>query len=140
LFRAGDTVTGLRDFRTFVDANRSNRAARQRIGAIVAERAKELDDAGAREQAHALYEQASSLRGDSSGSWVPRVAALRKSLSAEAYDKAVRVYRSDLAQAVRLLESSVKYDPTNALAAARLKEARTAQANFNRMEQRNKGK
>jgi tetratricopeptide (TPR) repeat protein len=140
LFRAGDTAAGLREFRTFVDANRTDRAVRQRIGATVAERAKELEESGARAEALALYEQASSLRGDSSGPWGPRIAALRKSLSAEAYDKAVRVYRSDLAQAVRLLESSVKYDPTNALAAARLKEARTAQANLNRMEQRAKGK
>ena len=71
---------------------------------------------------------------------MPRIAALRKSLSAEAYDKALRVYRTDLAQAIRLLEASVKYDPANALASTRLKEARVAQANLNRIEQRAKGK
>lgn len=140
LFRAGDTAAGLREFRAFVDANLTNRAARQRIGAVVADRAKELEDEGQREQALALYEQASSLRGDSSGPWVHRVAALRKALSAEAYDKALRVYRTDLAQAVRLLEASVKYDPSNTLAASRLKEARAAQANLSRMEQRGKSK
>jgi tetratricopeptide (TPR) repeat protein len=140
LFRAGDTAAGLREFRTFVDANLTNRTARARIGAVVADRAKELEDEGQREQALALYEQASSLRGDSSGPWVHRVPALRKALSVEAYEKALRVYRTDLAQAVRLLETSVKYDPNNKHAASRLKEARVAQANLNRMEQRSKGK
>lgn len=140
LFRAGDTAAGLREFRTLVDANPTNRGARQRIGAVVADRAKELEDEGSREQALAMYEQASSLRGDASGPWVPRIAALRKTLSVEAYDKALRIYRTDLAQAVRLLETSVKYDPANTLAASRLKEARVAQANLSRMEQRGKGK
>jgi tetratricopeptide (TPR) repeat protein len=140
LFRAGDTVAGLREFRAYVDANPTNRAVRQRIGAVVADRAKDLEDDGSREQALAMYEQASSLRGDSAGPWVPRIATLRKSLSVEAYDKALRVYRTDLAQAVRLLETSVKYDPANALATARLKEARVAQANLSKIDQRGKGK
>ena len=44
-----------------------NRAARQRIGAVVAERARELEDQGSREQALQLYEQATALRGDGTG-------------------------------------------------------------------------
>ena len=87
-----------------------------------------------------LYEEATSLRGDSGGAWTPRIATLRRALSVENYDKAVRIYRSDLTQAIRLLEVSVKYDPGNALAATRLKEARAAQANLKRIEQRGKAK
>ncbi len=36
MVRAGDTSNGLRDLRAYVDANRGNRAARQRIGNAVA--------------------------------------------------------------------------------------------------------
>jgi tetratricopeptide (TPR) repeat protein len=138
LFRAGDTAAGLREFHLFVDANRNNRPARQRIAAVVAERAKQLDDSGSREQALGLYEEATSLRGDTGGAWTGRIAALRRTLSVENYDKAVRIYRSDIAQAIKLLEASVKYDPANTLAAARLKEARAAQTNLKRIEQRGK--
>ena len=51
MLRAGDASSGLRDLRAFVDANPGNRAARQRIGNAVADRARELEDQGAREQA-----------------------------------------------------------------------------------------
>jgi tetratricopeptide (TPR) repeat protein len=134
LFR-GDTAAGLREFKAFVDANPSNRPARQRIAAIVADRAKELEDGGSRDEALSLYEQASTLRGDAAGSWASRIPVLRRALSADAYDRAMRVYRSDLAQAVKLLEASVKHDPANALAVTRLREARTAQRTLSRIEQ-----
>ena len=64
MLRAGDTTGGLRDLKAFVDANPGNRAARQRIGAAVADRARELEDQGSREQALKLYEQANALRGE----------------------------------------------------------------------------
>ena len=136
LLRAGDSVGGLRDLRAFVDANPGNRAARQRIGAAVADRARELEDQGAREQALAQYELASSLRGDGNGPWSARLPALRKALSGDTYDRALRLYKTDLAQAVRLLEASVKYDPANTQAALKLKEAKVAQANLDRIEGR----
>ncbi len=138
LFRAGDAAGGLRDLRAFVDANPRDRAARHRIGAIVADRARELEEQGAREQALGLYEQASALRGDGNGPWTARLPALRKALSGETYDRALRVYRTDLTQAVKLLEASVKYDPANTQAAIKLKEAKVAQANLERIERRRK--
>ena len=69
MVRAGDAANGLRDLRAFVAANPGNRAARQRIGNAVADRARELEDQGAREQAVTLYEQAVALRGDANAPW-----------------------------------------------------------------------
>lgn len=124
MFRAGDAAGGIRDLKSYVDANPGNRAVRQRIGTVVAERARELEDQGSREQALSLYEQASALRGDNNGAWVARIAPLRKKLSQEYFDKGSRVFRTNLAQSITFFETSVRYDPANAQASARLREAR----------------
>lgn len=128
MFRAGDAAGGLRDLKAYVEANPGNRAARQRIAAVVADRAKELEDKGAREEALGLYEQANALRGDQGGPWVARAAALKKTLSREYFDRGSRAFSTNLGQAIALLEISVRYDPGNALAASKLKDARAAQA------------
>ena len=59
------------------------------------------------------------------------MAALRKALSRDYFDKGSRAFNTNLAQAITLLETSVRYDPGNALAAAKLKDARAAQAKLN---------
>ena len=111
MLRAGDATGGLRELKAYVDANPGNRAARQRIGTAVAERARELEDQGAREQALSLYEQAIALRGDAQAPWAARVPPLKKTLSQEYFDKGTRAYRTNLAQAITFLETSVRYDP-----------------------------
>ncbi len=133
IFRAGDTTAGLRDLRAYVNAHPGNRPARQRIGGVVAERARELENKGAREPALALYEQATSLRGEGTPPWASRVASLKKAMSQDYYQQGSRAYRTDLAQAVRLLEKSVAYDPANTRAAVRLKEARAARDKLDRI-------
>ena len=80
LFRAGDTSVGLREMRAYVDAHPGNRSARQRAGQVVADRARELEDKGARAEALQLYDQAQGLYGDKAP-WMARAAALRKSMA-----------------------------------------------------------
>jgi len=126
MLRAGDSSGGLRDLKSYVEANPGNRAARQRIGTAVADRARELEDQGAREQALGLYEQAIALRGDSAAPWAARVPPLKKTLSQEYLDKGTRVYRTNLAQAVTFFEASVRYDPANTQAGVKLREAKAA--------------
>ena len=134
LFRAGDAAGGLRDLRSYVEANPGNRAGRQRISTLVADRARELEDQGSRETALNLYEQAVNLRGEANPAWTARISALRKTLSKDYVDKAARMYRIDLAQTIKLLETGVRYDPSNAAAAAKLKEAQLAQEKLNRID------
>ncbi len=131
--RTGDTAGGLRELRAWVEANPGNRAMRQRIGAAVAERARELEDRGAREHALDLYDQAASLRGPGPAPWAQRAAALRKSLAQEYYEQGSRAFRTDLTLAIRMLEKSVALDPANARAAARLKDARAARDKLDRI-------
>ena len=77
MFRAGDTAAGLRELRAFVDAHPGSRAARQRAGQVVADRARELEDKGARAEALDLYDQATAMYGDKAP-WAARAASLRK--------------------------------------------------------------
>jgi len=127
MLRAGDVNGGLRELRAYVDANPGNRAARQRIGTAVADRARDLQNKGSREQAYALYEQAVALRGETTPEWTAQMQALRKSLSDEYYRNGERAYRTDVALAIKEWETSLRYDPQNLKATARLRDARAAQ-------------
>lgn len=135
LFNAGDTASGLRELRRFVDANPNDRAARQHIGAAVYERARQIESQGRREQALELYGAAVSLRGGAAPGWEAHMQSLRKGLANEYYEKGLKVYRTDVAAAIRNWETSVRYDPENTKAASRLNEARQAQDRLKRIEQ-----
>ncbi len=140
MFKAGDVNGGLRDFRAFVDANPRNDAARQRIASIVYDRAIETEQKGAHEQALMLVEQAGALRGKPVAEWSARAQALRKTLSADYYDRGVQTSRTDIGGAIKLWEASLRYDPQNRLAQAKLAEARGAQDKLKRVERETKAK
>lgn len=127
LVRAGDLTAGLRELRTWVEANPGDRAGRQRAAVAVAERARDAESKGQRERALALYADATQLRGDALPEWAARSQALRKALGEEYYSEGMKAYRTDLATAIRHLETSIRYDPDNIKAQGRLREARLAQ-------------
>ena len=74
------------------------------------------------------------MRGDAGGAWTARMPALRTELSLDYYEKGMRAYRTDLAQAVGHFQASVRFDPANAQAAAKLKEAQDAKAKLDRID------
>ena len=133
MLAAGDTAGGLRDLRAWVDANPRQRATRQRIGATVYDKARDLEATGAREQALTLYEAAVALRGDAPPEWTARIQALRKVVAEELYDAGVRAFRSDVNRAIAKWEACLRIDPQHAKAAARLKEARALQDKMRRI-------
>jgi tetratricopeptide (TPR) repeat protein len=138
MFRAGDVEGGLKELRAFVDANPNNQAARQRIGTTVYERAREAESKGAREQALMLYDQAAALRGKAPPEWTAQAQKLRKALSDEYYDKGMQAYRTDTGMAIKLWETSLRYDPDNRKAAAKLQEARMADDKLKRIQHETK--
>jgi tetratricopeptide (TPR) repeat protein len=134
MFKAGDVAGGLRELRSYVDANPKNRTARQRIGATVYDRGTELETQGNREAALGLYEQAVVLRGDAPPQWKTKIEAVRKALSVEYFDKGTRSYRTDIALAIRQWEASLRYDPQNLKASEQLREARAAQEKLQKID------
>ena len=134
MLRAGDATGGIRDLKAFVDANPGNRNARQRIGAAVAERARELEDQGSREQALNLYEQATALRGDGNPPWAARLPPLRRAVSQDYFDKGSRVSRTNVAQAITFFETSLRYDPANTQAALKLQDAKAAREKLDKID------
>jgi tetratricopeptide (TPR) repeat protein len=135
MFRAGDLEGGLKELHAFVDANPNNQPARQRIASVVYERGREAESKGAREQALMLYEQAAAFRGKPLPEWSDQTLKLRKALSDEYYDKGVQAYRTDMASAIKLWETSLRYDPQNRKSAAKLNEARIADDKLKRIRQ-----
>jgi tetratricopeptide (TPR) repeat protein len=133
MLRAGDVNGGLRELRAYVDANPGNRAARQKIGGAVADRARDMQTKGSREPAYLLYEQAVALRGETTPEWTTQMQLLRKGLSEEYYNNGERAYRSDIALAIKQWETSLRYDPQNLKASARLRDARAAQEKLQRI-------
>ena len=127
MFRAGDTVDGLRDLRRYVDANPGDRAGRTRIGTVVYERALEEEKAS-KEQALPLFEQAVSLRGEPAPGWSAHIQGVRKALAEDYFQKGVQTYATDPALAIKQWETSLRYDPQNAKSATRLKDAQASQA------------
>ena len=134
MFLAGDTDGGLRELRRYVEANPGDRTGRQRIASVVYEQARKVEGQGAREQALGLYQQAVSLRGDAPAIWDTRIKALRKTLAGEYYEKGLRVYRSDIAAAIRYWEAGLRFDPDHVNAALRLREARLNQEKLKRID------
>lgn len=124
LFRAGDTASGLRELKRYVDAHPTDSAARVQIAMAVYDRARELESQGARENALTMYDQAIALRGEAMPAWNAKLASLKKALSAEYYNKGVSAAAKDPAQAIKHWEASLRYDPGNTAAAAKLTEAR----------------
>ena len=123
MFRAGDTAGGLRDLHRFVDANPGDKSARNRIGTVVYDRARELETQGQREQALGLYVEAVALRGDAAPGWTARIQAVKKALGDEYFDKGVKDWPANRALAIKDWETSLRFDPQNARSAARLKDA-----------------
>jgi tetratricopeptide (TPR) repeat protein len=136
LMRAGDVQVGLRELRTWVEANPGERAARQRAGAAVADRARELESRGLRESALSLYEQAGALAGGTQAQWTARMQALRKALGEHYYAEGMKVFRTDLAAAIRHWEAGAKYDPSNGTLQLRLREAKLAQQKLQKIGER----
>jgi len=127
IMRAGDLNAGLRELRSWVDANPGDRATRQRIGVAVAEKARELESKQQRESALGLYEQAGTLAGTPAPEWTTRAQALRKALGEQYYAEGMKVYRTDLTLAIRSFEAGARYDPSNTNLQLRLREAKMAQ-------------
>lgn len=79
LLAAGDLAGGLRDLKAWVDANPRQRATRQRIATAVFDKGRELEAAGARDQALAAYQSAVALHGEAPAAWTARITALQRS-------------------------------------------------------------
>jgi tetratricopeptide (TPR) repeat protein len=133
LVRAGDVTAGLREARTWVEANAGDREGRGRLAAAVAERARDAERKGQRESALTLYEAANALRGEPLPEWTGKARELRRALGEAQYADGLRAMRTDLAAAIRHFEASLRFDPEHARARERLREARAAQEKLRKL-------
>lgn len=123
LLAAGDVAGGMRELRRYVETHPADKAGRQRIGAALQQHARLLEGEGTPEQALVFYEQAAGLSDEVRPAWTARIGALRRQLADAYYEKGVRAYRSDLAQALQYWETSLRYQPDHLKARVRLNQA-----------------
>lgn len=127
MFKAGDVVGGLAEFRRYVESNPKDVSGRKRIAQAVYDRGRQFDTPNTPENALAIYEQAIHLRGEPAvPAWKDRVTQLRKGLAASYYDKGMAAFNNDLGAAIKNLEASLRFDPKHTGAALKLREARQA--------------
>jgi tetratricopeptide (TPR) repeat protein len=134
LLEAGDAQGGIRELHRYLKANPKDKAGRRRIADVVFEQAEKLDTPPTRETAEFLYQQAIEFRGEASPTWDARLAATRKTLANEYYEKGMRAYRGDFELAIRHWQTCLKYNPQQANCSLRLKEAQAFQKQLNRIE------
>lgn len=137
LLAAGDVAGGMRELRSYVETHPSDKAGQRRIGTALQQHARLLEQQGEPEQALALYEEAAVLSHELRLASSARIGALRRQLADAYYDKGVRAYRSDLAQALRHWETSLRYLPDHLNARARLEQARRLQQRLDQLERAN---
>ena len=126
LYASGDYTGGLRELQSYLENNPEDRTARRRIASLVDQEARKLEARGERARALKLYEQAAGMRLDPAA-WEDRMRGLRQALAADYYDRGVRIYPSDIGQAIRHWETALRYDPLHESAALHLREARLLQ-------------
>jgi tetratricopeptide (TPR) repeat protein len=134
LFVAGDAQGGIRELHRYVNANPKDKAGRKRIADVVFEQAQKFDTGATRERAAFLYEQAIEFRGEAFPAWDARLAAARKTLANEYYEKGMRAYRGDFDLAIKNWEICLKYNPQQVNCSLRLKEAQAFQKQMKRIE------
>ncbi len=134
LFVAGDAQGGLRELHRYMTANPKDKAARKRISEVVFEQAQKLDTGPTRERAAFLYEEAIRFRAEAAPAWDARLAATRKTLANEFYEKGMRAYRGDFDLAIKHWETCLKYNPQQANCGLRIKEAQAFQKQLKRIE------
>jgi tetratricopeptide (TPR) repeat protein len=134
LFVAGDAQGGLRELHRYVKANPKDKVSRTRISEVVFEQAQKLDTAATRERAESLYQEAIRFRAEAMPAWEARLAATRKTLANEYYEKGMRAYRGDFDLAIKNWEACLKYNPQQVNCSLRLKEAQAFQKQLKRIE------
>lgn len=134
LFVAGDAQGGIRELHRYVKGNPKDKAGRKRISEVVFEQAQKLDAGTTRERAAFLYEEAIRFRGEPTPAWDARLAAARKTVANEYYEKGMRIYRSDFDLAIKHWQTCLKYNPQQVNCGLRVKEAQAFQKQLKRIE------
>ena len=137
LLRQGDYAVSVQKLQDFLRRHPQDELANRTLRDAYAGLAKQQLDEGKTDDALGYVEQAEQIKQPGTNAALQSV---RKDLAQDYYEKAIRVQRSDLPEAIRLWELAVKYDPDHVQARLRLERAKRMQRNLDAIEDANGSK
>jgi len=131
LLHQGDYGAAVQTLETYVRKNPHDDVGRRTLQDAYVDLSRGQAKEGRREEALAYLEKAQGLRDGKSNPELTRaLQSLRKELAEDYYQQGLRAQSTNLSQAIRLWEKTLKYDPDHAQAARQLERARKMEQNL----------
>ncbi|MDH4273551.1 MAG: hypothetical protein OEW08_00785 [Gammaproteobacteria bacterium] len=130
LFEQGKFDEAIGEFKAQLQRHPRDRNTKHYIAQSYLMLAEEQEKDGSHEKALKSYALAKQYGALDSSSYEKRSEGVKQKLADNYYNQGLTAFRDDINNAVRLLEMALKFNPSHAAAALKLKQARTMQKNL----------
>jgi tetratricopeptide (TPR) repeat protein len=131
LLHQADYSAAVQTLETYVRKNPQDDFGRRTLQDAYVDLARERAKEGKKEDALAYLEKAQGLRDNKSNPDLTRtIQSLRKEMAEDYYQQGLRAQSTNLSEAIRWWEKTLKYDPDHVQAARRLEQARKMEQNL----------
>ena len=130
LFHQGDYAGSIRTLARYVKAAPKDELGRRYLSDAYLQLAQQRMEQGKSEEALSSLESAQGLHEQQPPELKAKIESVRKLIAEDYYRRGMKVYRTDLNQAIVFWERSLQYDPLHSQARVRLQQARQMQRNL----------
>ncbi len=131
LLHQADYSAAVQMLETYVRKNPHDDLGRRTLQDAYVDLARQRTKEGKKEDALAYLDKVQGLRDTKSNPELTRaIQSLRKEVAEDYYQQGLRAQSTNLSEAIRLWEKTLKYDPEHAQAARRLEQARKMEQNL----------
>jgi tetratricopeptide (TPR) repeat protein len=134
LLRQGDYPGSIKTLEKYLKSSPKDDLARRYLADAHFQLAQQRLEEGRKEDALTQLEAAKGTHQQEPSELKASIDTVRKAIAEEYYQKGMKTYRNNLAEAIADWERSVQYDPAHPQAAARLQRARQMQQNLKAIE------
>jgi tetratricopeptide (TPR) repeat protein len=134
LLRQGDYSGSIKTLEKYLKSAPKDELARRYLADAHFQLGQQRLEQGRREDALAHLESAKGTQEQDPAELKVSIESLRKALAEEYYQKGMKAYRTNLAEAIGDWERTLQYDPAHPLATLRLQRARQMQQNLKAIE------
>jgi tetratricopeptide (TPR) repeat protein len=123
LFQHGDYEGSASEFEKYLNSYPEDQKAKNYLSQAYQELGNNFDRKGTLINALELYEKSNALNPGQNAEVTQKIDAIKKQLAEEYYQKGLRIYRTDIDQAIVYLRDALSYDPQHANARFHLNQA-----------------
>ena len=134
LLRQGDYADSIKTLEKHLKGAPKDELARRYLADAHFQLAQQRLEQGRKEDALSHLESAKGTHEQDAAELKASIETLRKTLAEDYYQKGMKVYHTNLEEAIAAWERSVQYDPAQTQASARLQRARQMQQNLKAIE------